>query len=55
MTEHLLVETLYGNFTTYICPNCGGIIEIYKGVEDIFIENDKLYTCENCGELIKLK
>ena len=55
MTEHLLVETLYGNFIQYTCPNCGGIIEIYKGVADIFIKNDKSYACEYCGELIKFE
>ena len=55
MEKHTLVKVIYGNIARYICPHCGAVIELPKGVADIFIENDKPYVCEDCDEPIKLK
>lgn len=55
MTENALVKTIYGGFVRYTCPNCGTVIDSYKHVIDVFIENDIPYFCEGCDELIKFK
>lgn len=53
MTEHILVKIIYGNIVRYTCPKCGAVIEVYKDVVDICIENDIPYFCEDCDEPIK--
>ena len=55
MTEKALVKAIYGGFVRYICPNCGCVIDTYKHVVDVFIENDIPHICEDCGEPIKFK
>ena len=55
MKEHILIKTIYGDIVRYTCPNCGAVIESYKHIMDIFIENDVPYFCEDCDEPIKLK